>query len=293
MQPSRLSPWSLGSLLTAGALCLAFGPAGRAQEPTADGLYAEFTTSLGTYWCRLEFEKTPRTVANFVSLAEGTRDWVDFQRSTIRREPFYTGITFHRVITGFMNQAGSPNGQGTDGPGYQFRDEFHPQLRHNKAGILSMANSGTNSNGSQFFITVAPTPWLDDKHTVFGEVAQGYDVVANINTTAGTATGVPKVTVTIQQIRILRRGAAATAFDPAQVTPPLPGVGTLTSQIGYVGDTLYLSYPLTDARLYHVCYSLDLVGWYTDTFKTGPISLAPLKDQPQVFFYVLWGGTEP
>lgn len=278
-------------------IALVLGFAGRlpvwAQAPTADGLYAEFATSLGTYWCRLEFEKTPRTVANFVALAEGTREWVDLQRGKIRHEPFYQGITFHRVITGFMNQAGSPNGQGTDGPGYQFRDEFHPQLRHSKAGILSMANAGANSNGSQFFITVEPTPWLDDKHTVFGEVVQGYDVVANINTTAGSASGVPKVVVTIQGITILRRGAAANAFDPAKITPPLPEVGTLPSQIGYVGETLYLSYPLSAARLYHVCYGLNLNNWFTSTFTTGPVSLAELKDQPHVFFYTLWGGTEP
>lgn len=283
----------LRSLLTAFALGFAGELPARAQAPTADGLYAEFTTSLGTYWCRLEFEKTPRTVANFVALVEGTRDWVDFERGKLRREPFYSGITFHRVITGFMNQAGSPNGQGTDGPGYQFRDEFHPQLRHSKAGILSMANAGANSNGSQFFITVEPTPWLDDKHTVFGEVVQGYDVVANINTTAGSASGVPKVVVTIQGITILRRGPAASAFDPAKVTPPLPEVGTLPSQIGYVGETLYLSYPLSAARLYHVCYGANLNNWFTSTFTTGPVSLAALKDQPHVFFYTLWGGTEP
>jgi cyclophilin family peptidyl-prolyl cis-trans isomerase len=282
------------SILTATVLALVGAPAACAQAPTADGLYGEFTTSLGTYWCRLEFEKTPRTVANFVNLVEGTRDWVDLQQGKISREPFYNGITFHRVITGFMNQAGSPNGQGTDGPGYRFRDEFHPQLRHNKAGILSMANAGANSNGSQFFITVEPTPWLDDKHTVFGEVVQGYEVVANINSTAGSATGVPKVTVTIQAITILRRGAAANAFDPAKVTPPLPEVGTLPSQIGHIGGTLYLSYPFTASRLYHVCYGADLNNWFTATIEPPPpVSLAELQDQPHVFFYTLWGGTEP
>ncbi len=271
---------------------LASTGAALAQEPSGDGLYAEFTTSLGTYWCRLEFEKAPRTVANFVSLAEGSRPWVDFQQARIRQEPFYNGLKFHRVITGFMNQSGSPNGQGTDGPGYDFKDEFHPQLRHSKAGILSMANSGANSNGSQFFVTVEPTPWLDDKHSVFGEVVQGYEVVQNINTTAGTASGVPKVTVTITGMRILRKGAAALAFDPAKVSPPLPGVGTVTSQIGYVGDTLYLSYPLTASTLYYVCYGTDLKQWYVATFTTGPVSLGELKDLPQAFFYVLWGGSE-
>lgn len=272
--------------------CAGAGPT-LAQGPTADGLYAECTTSLGTYWCRLEFERTPRTVANFVQLAEGQRDWVDRQHARLSREPLYQGLKFHRVITGFMNQCGSPDGLGDGGPGYQFRDEFHPQLRHNKAGILSMANSGTNSNGSQFFVTVEPTPWLDNKHTVFGEVVQGYEVVAAINTTAGTASGVPKVTVTLERIRIVRRGAAATAFDPAQVQPPLPSVGPVQSEIRFdAGGKLLVHYPVTEKGLYHVFYGADFAHWGSATFQGGPLDVSALRGEPRMFFFILAGGGE-
>jgi cyclophilin family peptidyl-prolyl cis-trans isomerase len=265
----------------------------QAQGPTADGLYAECVTSLGTYWCRLEFEKAPRTVANFVLLAEGQRDWVDRQRARLSREPLYRGLKFHRVITGFMNQCGSPDGLGDGGPGYQFRDEFHPQLRHNKPGILSMANSGTNSNGSQFFVTVEPTPWLDDKHTVFGEVVQGYDVVEAINTTAGTASGTPKVTVTLERVQIVRQGAAATAFDPAQIQPPLPPVGPVETQIGFdASGKLWVNYPVTEKWLYHVFYGADLAQWASATFEGGPLDVSALLGQARVFFFVLAGGGE-
>jgi cyclophilin family peptidyl-prolyl cis-trans isomerase len=278
-------------------LCAALGGLllglGRAMaEPTADGLYAGFTTSLGEFWCRLEFDKVPRTVANFVSLAEGTRPWVDFQQPGIRQRPFYDGVTFHRVINGFMNQSGSPNGQGTDGPGYQFKDEFHPQLRHSKPGILSMANSGQNSNGSQFFVTVAATPWLDDKHSVFGEVVEGYDVVANINLTAGTPSGAPKVTVTIEKVRVLRRGGAAQGFDPAGVTPPLPTVSGTTSSLQLEAGKLTLSYPLDSGRLYHVFYGTNFVHWETLTFPVGPLDATPLLGRPQYYFEVFTGGRE-
>jgi peptidyl-prolyl cis-trans isomerase A (cyclophilin A) len=279
-------------LLTAvGGFCLGLSCA--LAEPAADGLYAGFNTSHGQFWCRLEFDKVPRTVANFVSLAEGTRPWVDFQQPGIRQRPFYDGVKFHRVITGFMNQSGSPNGQGTDGPGYQFKDEFHPQLRHSKPGILSMANSGQNSNGSQFFVTVEPTPWLDNKHSVFGEVVEGYDAVTNINTIAGSASGAPKVTVTIHQVQILRRGAAATAFDPAAVTPSLPTVGGVLSSLKIETARLILSFPAEPARLYHVFFGPDLVHWQTLTFDEGPLDASPLLGLPQYYFEVLSGGREP
>lgn len=197
------------------------GPRAVAAEPTAEGLYAWFTTSLGEFWCRLELEKAPRTVAHFVGLAEGTHPWMDFQQPGLRQRPFYDGITFHRIIPGFMNQAGSRNDRGTDGPGYQFADEFHPTLRHDRPGILSMANSGPHSNGGQLFITVAPPPWLDDRHAVFGAVVSGYAVVTNLNLRAGTPSGTPRQTVILQSVRILRQGAAAQAFDPGAVAPPL------------------------------------------------------------------------
>ncbi|PKP25162.1 MAG: peptidylprolyl isomerase [Bacteroidetes bacterium HGW-Bacteroidetes-2] len=138
-----------------------------------DGIYAKFNTTKGAITVELTYHQTPGTVGNFVALAEGTLE----NNAKKQGEGFYNGLTFHRVIPDFMVQGGDPKGTGTGGPGYQFEDEFHPELRHDVPGILSMANSGPNSNGSQFFITHVPTPWLDGKHTVFGKVVEGQDVV--------------------------------------------------------------------------------------------------------------------
>ena len=135
-------------------------------------LYAHFTTSEGKFTIQLFEEKAPKTVANFTGLAEGTKEWTDPRTGKKSKTPYYDGTIFHRVIDGFMIQGGDPLGQGTGGPGYKFADEFHPTLRHTKPGILSMANGGPNTNGGQFFITLAETPWLDNKHSVFGEVVE-------------------------------------------------------------------------------------------------------------------------
>jgi cyclophilin family peptidyl-prolyl cis-trans isomerase len=267
-----------------------------AAEPDADGLYAQFTTSLGEFWCRLELEKAPRTVANFVGLAEGSRAWMDFQQPGLRRRPFYDGLTFHRVIPGFMNQAGSRNGLGNDGPGYQFADEFHPDLRHDRPGILSMANSGPHSNGSQFFITVAPTPWLDDRHSVFGEVVLGFDVVTNINLRAGTPGGAPKEIVTLHTVRILRRGAAAQAFDPAAVQPPLPAWEPVKARLALGENGLWLDYPVRARRWYYVFLGPDLAQWQFQIFPdtvTPPLDASGLLGRDRFFFFVLGVDTEP
>jgi peptidyl-prolyl cis-trans isomerase A (cyclophilin A) len=137
----------------------------------ANDIYAHFDTSEGKFKVKLFADKAPRTVENFVGLADGTKTG----------KPFYDGTTFHRVIPDFMIQGGCPQGTGMGGPGYKFEDEFHPTLKHSKPGLLSMANAGKNTNGSQFFVTVAATPWLDNKHSIFGEVVEGYDVVEKIS----------------------------------------------------------------------------------------------------------------
>src|SRR5665213_2350726 len=143
-------------------------------------MFAIFETSLGTIKLQLFPDKAPKTVENFVGLAKGTKEWTDPNTGKKEKKPLYNGTVFHRVIPNFMIQGGDPLGKGTGGPGYQFGDEFSPDLHHSKPGILSMANAGPGTNGSQFFITVAATPWLDGKHTIFGEVVDGMDVVNKI-----------------------------------------------------------------------------------------------------------------
>jgi peptidyl-prolyl cis-trans isomerase A (cyclophilin A) len=168
-------------------------------------LNAHFTTSEGNFTVRLFDEDAPNTVGNFVGLAEGTKEFTDPQGGQKVKRPFFDGLTFHRVIDGFMIQGGDPLGTGTGGPGYKFADEFSPKLRHSKPGILSMANAGPNSNGSQFFITLAATPWLDNKHSVFGEVVEGMDVVHKIGKTPTSKPhDRPVKPITIQGVKISR-----------------------------------------------------------------------------------------
>ena len=151
------------------------------------GTHAHFETSMGNFTIELFEQQAPKTVANFVKLAE---------------KKFYDGVIFHRVIDGFMIQGGDPTGTGRGGPGYQFADEFHPQLKHNSEGILSMANAGPNTNGSQFFITLTATPHLDGKHAVFGKVIEGMDVVKKIGKTPTKAGDRPVTDVVMKTIRI-------------------------------------------------------------------------------------------
>ena len=172
------------------------------NPPLADGLYAKIITSKGNILIQLEFEKTPLTVTNFVGLAEGTKN--SNRGKGVR---FYDGLTFHRVIPNFMIQGGDPDGNSSGGPGYTFPDEIYSTLRHDAPGILSMANAGPNTNGSQFFITHTQTPRLDGKHTVFGHVIEGQDVVNAI-----------RQGDTIKTIQIIRVGKKAAAFKADQVS---------------------------------------------------------------------------
>lgn len=153
---------------------------GKKETPLKPGLYAIFHTSKGNITCILFENEAPKTVANFVGLANGTKEWTDPKTGKKVKKRFYDGLIFHRVIPKFMIQGGDPEGTGRGGPGYSFEDEFHPDLKFDRPGKLAMANAGPNTNGSQFFITDVPTPWLNNKHTIFGQVVEGEDVVNNI-----------------------------------------------------------------------------------------------------------------
>jgi peptidyl-prolyl cis-trans isomerase A (cyclophilin A) len=164
---------------------------------------ANFTTSMGTVKVRLIPEHAPTTVANFVELARGERQWRDPRDGRSKTEPLYDGTIFHRVIPDFMIQGGDPEGSGRGGPGYQFQDECPPNgPSFDRPGLLAMANAGPNTNGSQFFVTVAATPWLNGKHTIFGEVIEGMDVVKAISTTPTGPQDRPRQDVVIEKLEI-------------------------------------------------------------------------------------------
>jgi peptidyl-prolyl cis-trans isomerase A (cyclophilin A) len=167
------------------------------------GLYAVLDTSLGEITCELFRDQAPATVENFVGLAGGTKEFVDPKTRQRTKRPFYEGLVFHRVIPKFMIQGGCPLGSGTGGPGYKFKDEFTDVLSFDRPGRLAMANSGPGTNGSQFFITVAPTDWLDHHHTIFGQVVKGQDVVDKIANAPRGAGDRPKTPVVMNAVKIV------------------------------------------------------------------------------------------
>jgi peptidyl-prolyl cis-trans isomerase A (cyclophilin A) len=191
------------SLLVVLLLSASIGKAGESPENKGP-LYATLKTSMGDIVVQLFDDKAPKTVANFVGLASGTKEWTDPKTGEKVKRPLYNGTIFHRVIPGFMIQGGDPLGNGTGGPGYRFEDEFTPELRHDKAGILSMANAGPNTNGSQFFITHRATPQLDGRHSVFGEVVKGQDIVIAIAAVSRDFRDRPIKDVVLKEVVITR-----------------------------------------------------------------------------------------
>jgi peptidyl-prolyl cis-trans isomerase A (cyclophilin A) len=216
---------SLLPLLLSSPLALAAGPAadkdtaGKWTKAAQDGrpLYATLKTNEGDIVVMLYSKDAPKTVANFVGLASGEKEWTDPKTHQKARRPLYDGTIFHRVIPNFMVQGGDPLGNGTGDPGYKFEDEFKSGLKFDKVGLLAMANSGPGTNGSQFFITVAKTPWLNNKHTIFGEVVSGYNVVEKISTVPTSQGNRPNKDVVLTKVVVTDKA-------PKGVKPsPKPG----------------------------------------------------------------------
>ena len=227
-------------------------------EPTEDGLYAAFDTSEGEFTAILYFEQVPITIANFVGLAENSISHFDDTTGEAQNKRFYDGITFHRIIENFVIQAGSPNGTGTDGPGYSFADEIEPDLKHNAKGILSMANAGPNTNGSQFFVTLSSetATHLDGRHAVFGLVVDGIEVVETIGLAPTGAGGAPTNPITIKSVTILRVGEAAEAFSPASYLRPFEVPVEPKIDIGDDGSAS-VSFPRSETRDYFLYQTSD------------------------------------
>lgn len=254
---------------------------------SAAQIYADFTTSMGAFTCQLDYTNAPRTVANFIGLATGQRAWLDLPTGRVCTNAFYNGVTFHRVIAGFMNQTGSPNGQGTDGPGYAFTDEFSPKLVFTNSGVMAMANSGPNSDGSQFFITVAPFTSGNNVYSIFGQLTSGSDVVNAINHVPTDANDKPLAAVVIQQVAIRRVGTAAQAFDiNAQGLPVVTNLLLrITNRTGQVSLS-FTNRQFADNRLYTSTNLNTWTGELLDIESATPATntLYRAKDTPRKFF---------
>jgi peptidyl-prolyl cis-trans isomerase A (cyclophilin A) len=252
-----------------------------------NGIFADFTTSMGPFSCQLDYTNAPKAVANFIGLATGQSAWLDLPSGRARTNAFYNGLRFHRVIAGFMIQGGSPNGQGTDDPGYAFPDEFTPALRFDRFGVLAMANSGPKSNGSQFFVTVAPASWLNDVHTIFGKVVSGSNVVYAISQVA-TSGDVPVTPVVIQGVAIRRVGTAAQNFNIlAQSLPVVKNIGLgLTNTPQHQILLGFTNRQFADNRLYS---STNLNAWAAELLgieiaNAGTNTLVRTNNTPRKFY---------
>jgi peptidyl-prolyl cis-trans isomerase A (cyclophilin A) len=252
------------------------------------GIFADFTTSMGSFTCRLDYAVAPKAVANFIGLASGQRAWLDLPSGRARTNAFYDGLTFHRVISGFMIQGGSPNGAGTDGPGYSFVDEFSSTVRFDEFGVLAMANAGPDSNGSQFFITVSAQSGLNDVHTIFGHLAGGSNVVYAISKVAtDSSNNKPLTNVVIQSIGIRRVGSSAQAFNIHN--KDLPAVTNLSLAIAAAGDSASLTFTnrqYADNQLYR---STNIASWTAqslgiETFGSITNTVIDSADLPAEFF---------
>jgi peptidyl-prolyl cis-trans isomerase A (cyclophilin A) len=235
-----------------------------------EGIFAEFNTSMGSFTCRLEYASSPKAVANFMGLATGQRPWLDESTGAVKSDPFYNGLTFHRVIAGFVIQGGSRNGFGTDGPGYKFLDEFTNSLRYASAGVLGMANSGTNSNGAQFFITLAPEPSLNDHYAIFGELTGGTNVLFDISRVGTDFSNKPTNNIVLQSVEIRRVGAQAEAFDiNAQELPLVTGQPLVIANAGSNQVSLTFSNrAYTENFLFSSVTNFYVPGIYTNVYVT-------------------------
>src|ERR1051326_4845233 len=315
---------SIGFLRRTGlffTLGIAFGSVFCARGQ-GEGIFAEFNTSMGSFTCRLEYAYAPKAVANFIGLATGQRSWLDQNTGAVKTEKYYDGLTFHRVINGFVIQSGSRNGQGTDGPGYAFLDEFTNSLRYQNTGavktekyydgltfhrvingfviqsgsrngqgtdgpgyafldeftnnllyantgVLGMANSGTNSNGAQFFVTVGSQTSLNDHYTIFGELTGGTNVVLDINRVGADFNDKPTNNIVLQSVVIRTNGAAAAAFDiNAQGLPVVTcqRLGIASSSSNLVSLT-FSNHAYTENFLFS-SPNLYVPGLYTNVYVT-------------------------
>ncbi len=270
----------------------------------AEGLFAIFTMThggnpAGSFTCQLHYDKTPITVANFITLVEGTRGWINAPQAKLSNAPYYNGLKCHRIISNFMIQGGDPNGNGTGGPGYRFVDEFHPDLKHDHLGVLSMANSGKNTNGSQFFVTVSEPSNLNNVHTVFGRVVAGYDsCVLPLSNAATGASDVPVQDVVISNITIERLGAAAQAFNPLDPLLGLPECSMHQTAIERIAGVMTLRWPEPAHASYYLLDSPNLQSWQGQSLSLYSgfqplnsriinVTNVPLVNAPRHFFQLI------